>query len=289
MENRVIYSDNGTLRDLSVAMNNYHSMNSVFNYVKDEDYLFIGSRLPFNNIFFKMNSPNTVPCAMSVDCWDGSSWVPVVECIDETEGFTKSGHIQFTPNRSKSWSRDDTNDNGSAITGLGSIIIYDRYWIRISFSESFIGVTIDNDPDPDTNDDVRLSWVGNIFSNDYDLSSEFPDLVKTNVLTSFSPGKTSWEEQSAKAAQVIIQDLIDKQVIKDRGQILDWREFTNASVQKTAEIIFASFGNDFVDQGKAAREEYKQRISKKQYRVDLNNNAIEDVGERFNETGFLSR
>lgn len=278
MNNRVLYSDNGSLKDFSVALNNYYSLSSVCNYVAGEDYLYVGARLPFNHIYLKLRNSNTADTQMKIELWNGDKWVEVVEIIDETDGFKQSGMIQWTPNRNESWDMECTNDNGEMVEGLESVVVYDRYWIRISFTNDF-----------ESDEDVELSWMGNLFSFDFDLGSEYPDLVRAEVLDAYKSGKTTWEEQHVKAGQILIQDLVDKGVVKEKGQILDWREFTNASLHKVAEIIFNAMGDDYIDQGKAARQEYISRMSKKTFRVDLNNNAIEEPKESFSECGFMTR
>lgn len=290
MNNRILYSDNGTLHDFSVALNNYYNSTEILN-LKTTDYLYIGARLPFNHCFFKLDSVNTSQASLSVDYWSADGWANCVEVLDSTNGFKQSGFIEWTPNRQTSWARESTNDEGETVDGLESVTIYDRYWVRIKTDTDFEGETIpgETELDPDTILDVQVSWIGNLFSDDNDLGAEYPDLVRGEVKTSFKSGKTNWEEQHVKAAQVIIQDLIDKNIIEEKGQILDWREFINASVHKTAEIIFNSFGDDYRDNSADARKEYLQRISKRIYRVDLNKNAIEDVKESFNQSGFLSR
>ena len=70
---------------------------------------------------------------------------------------------------------------------------------------------------------------------------------------------------------------------------MDREWYRNAAVQKTAEIIFGAFGDDFSDQRIQARDEYKLRLVKRLARVDKNNNAIEEPFERKVVTGFLCR
>lgn len=274
MQNRVIYSDNGTLKDISVQVNNYFNGTSQLN-LKTTDYLYIGSRLPFNHVYLKFSENNTVNTSLSVEYWSNEGWTNCVEVLDQTNGFKNDGHIEFTPNRQTSWAMESTNDEGESVDGLESVTIYSKYWIRIKSSANMA--------------DCVIQWVGNIFSDDFDLSSEYPDLVRSEVLSSFKVGKLNWEEQHVKAAELVISDLIDKNVIKDKGQILNWRDFTSASIQKAAEIIFNSFGDDYRDNSADARKEYNARISKRIYKVDLNKNGIEDVKESFNSSGFLSR
>jgi hypothetical protein len=276
LEKRVIYSDNGVLSDFSTELNKYKSGTSTINLVAAQDYLYIGSRLPFNNLYIKMDTLNTNPSVMTVEYWDGDTWASVVELIDETSGFTSSGYITFAPDRNSSWTLDDTNYDTATITGLENITIYNMHWIRLSFSVNFSSGT-------------KIQWLGTLLSEDNDLYAEFPDFSKTSVKTSFEAGKTSWEEQAVRASSLLVEDLIDNGIIIDAGQILIRSDYKNANVQKTAELIYSAFGDDFVDQKAAAQAEYKRRLDKKIHRVDKNNNAIEDQVEIKNESGFLKR
>ena len=87
-----------------------------------------------------------------------------------------------------------------------------------------------------------------IFSNDSDLGSEFPDLVLSATMTAFATGKTSWEEQHVRAAEILIKDLKKVKGIHSSSQILDHNDFRLASVCKVAEIIYTAFGNDYLEQ-----------------------------------------
>jgi hypothetical protein len=277
MNKRVFFSDNGVLRDFSVNLNKYDSTESVFDYKTGEDYFFIGSRLPFNQLYFKLVTLNELPANMYVEVWDGSQWQFVNEVIDETGAFSDSGYITFYPDRDYGWDLADTASTGEVVEGLESVKIYDRYWLRLSF-------------DADLTEGVSLSWLGNIFSDDGDLGAEYPDLIKTNVLSSFKSGKTNWEEQHVRAAYIIEQDLIINKVAISPEQILDREDYRLASVQKTAEIIFNAFGDDFTDNKQRAKEEYQRRISAPNKKIDRNANAVEDRYETMNESsGWLQR
>lgn len=276
MNKRIFYSDNGILRDLSVNLNKYDSIESEFDYISGEDYIYIGSRLPFNSLYFKVIAPNEMPANMYVEVWDGENWEFVNELIDETGAFQKSGYITFVPDRDTGWNMEDTNSGGNIITGLDSLKIYDKYWMRISF-------------DADLSSSVSLSWVGHLFADDADLGSEYPDLVKTSVKAAFKAGKTDWEEQLVRASEIVIEDLMINRVILDSSQILDRYDYRSATIQKAAEIIFNAFGDDFVDQKQRAREEYQRRLSNPTKKIDTNANGIEEVSEARNTQGWLSR
>ena len=278
MTNRIIYSKNGVLEDFSTTLSRNNSSTKEFKYETGKDFLYISSRLPFNNINFKLSVKNLLRDAtMIVEYFDGTAWAASVDLLDETLGFSKSGHIQFTPNKKKSWVRKDTD----SVLGLETLNIYDQYWIRVSFDADLNGPVVDENEVPLTYQDLELCWVGNVFSDDSDLAIEFPDLVRTENLNSFKLNKIDWEEQHIKAGELIISDMINKNIIIGAGQILDWREFTGASVSKTSEIIFTAFGDDYADNVISSRREYTERLSKRLYRVDQNNNATEDTDESF--------
>ena len=202
MNKRIIYSDNGTLIDFSVNLNKYDETESQFHYIAGQDYIYVGSRLPFNSLYFKVVHENNVDAKMFVEVFDGTTWVFVNELIDETDAFQQSGYITFTPDRDSGWSMEDTNDGSDSIPGLSSIKIYDRYWMRISFDQNL-------------RNHVALSWAGHIFADDLDLGSEYPDLVKTSVKHAFKQAKQDWEEQLVRASEVIIEYLMINRVVLD--------------------------------------------------------------------------
>ncbi len=273
MNKRIFYSDNGILKDFSVNLNKYDEVESEFHYIAGEDYIYIGSRLPFNSLYFKVTHKNNQSANMYVEVFDGSKWEFVNELIDETSSFKNSGYITFTPDRDTGWSMEDTDD---LIPGLESIKIYDKYWLRISF-------------DDDLSNHVCLSWVGHIFADDADLGSEYPDLVKTSVRHAFKAAKQDWEEQIVRASEIVIEDLMINRVIVDSSQILDRYDYRSATIQKAAEIIFNAFGDDFIDQKQRAREEYQRRLSNPSKKIDTNKNAIEEPSESFHQQGWLYR
>lgn len=274
---RVIYSDDGTLTDISTELSNFHSGDYTFSgFVASEDYIYIGNIVPFNHFYLKMGTASVASTTMSIHYWTGNTWQEVVEVDDETEGLTQDGYITFVPDRDYKWIEADTNGQGQQVTGLTSLTIYDKYWIRISFNNNLTADSI-------------ISWIGQKFSNDDDLGSEYPDLVRSSVLTAFESGKTTWEEQHIRAAEIIVQDLISKQVIFAKGQILERSGYMLASVSKVAELIFNSFGDDYADQKKNARNEYESRMDKNIYDIDANLDGELTEGEMTNRQGFMTR
>lgn len=276
MNKRVLFSDNGTIQDISTELDEYANGTKIVPLVAAEDFIYIGSRLPFNHLYFKLKTLNVSPSTMTAKYWDGSNWIDFVEFKDQTNGFTSSGFVNFVPNRDKPFMMCSTNYSGQKVQGLETVTIYDLYWVRLSFSADLDATT-------------ELKWLGNLFSNDNNLAGEYPDFVRPNVMTAFKAGTTDFEEQHVIAANLIVDDLINRGIVNDGAQILNRSDYTMAAVHKVAELICNAFGDDYADQKKAAREEYQARLQKRIHKVDVNKSGSEEPFERKNSTGWISR
>jgi len=275
--NRVLFSNNGVLVDLTKDTNKFQSGTAtIADYTAAQDYLYLGSMAPFNHFYVKMATASAVPASMTAEYWDGKSWIATYKLDDETSGLTASGFITMFPRRDNAWNVESTNDRGDQVTGLTTINVYDMYWMRLKLSA-------------DVPLGFAISWIGHKFSDDDDLASEFPDLVRAKMLLAYGTAKTSWEEQHAKAADLITQDLISSEVISWKGQLLVRDEFTLASIQKVAELIFNALGDDYLDQRDRAQAEYKRRLDKSSYRIDANSNALLSPAEAVSRSGFMRR
>jgi len=244
---------------------------SVVKSITPTDVIYIGTDFPFNHFYLKMGTAsNTVSAVMKVEYY-GNGWNEVVQLTDETNSLSSSGFVKFTPNKNSAWNLvSDSQEIG--ITNIN----YNKYWTRITF-------------DQELSSDIEISYIGNKFSDDEDLFSEFPVFNDSNFMKAFQLGKTDWEEQTIRASDIIIEELIKKKVIVSGNQILDISRFRSASISKTAEIIFSSFGNDYIEQKDAARKEYLSRLDMSSFSVDSNNNAILEPVEIVSRVGWLSR
>ena len=282
MNFRFIHSDNATLKDYSTEMNDYYSGTAVIDYFTGQDYIYIGSRFPFNSFYLKVASVNAVSATPTIEYWGGNEWETAVEIIDETASsgvpLAQDGWITFTPDKQEGWNIDDTiKSNGSEeIDGLGSISIYDHYWVRISYSATLTSTT-------------ELSFIGYIFSNDNHLKAEYIELTKSTFLDAYESGKTNWEEQHLRASEVLIDDLISDGIVNSGNQLLDRRKLIRVNVCKAAELIYDQFGDDYIDQRDQALIKYNKRKSKGIFNVDINNNAIIDQRETTERMGRLIR
>jgi hypothetical protein len=273
---RVFFKEGSNITEITKEINRYRSDTYLMS-LATTDAIYIASDFPLNHFFVKMGDVvNAVSSSIVIDYWSSQGWVPVVNQNDYTEAFSQSGFIEFTPDIDNGWLRENTNSSGQSVDGLTSISVYDSYWIKLT-----VDTTLTNN--------IELEYIGNKFSDDDDLFSEYPLFNDVTFITAFEASKESWEEQHVRAADLIIQDLKRKRVILSKAQILDRSILNPASVAKVAELIYTAFGRDYVDQKQDAKDEYNRRIDMSQFSVDTNNNAILEPSELVTRQGWLSR
>jgi hypothetical protein len=285
LRNRVIFSDNGTLKDLSEALNNHVSGNATLPIVAAQDYLFLGADAPFNHRWVEVGTANTNAAKVSeIAVWDGTKWTACAEIIDDTLnsagtiGFSKSGRLAWVPDKNKpGWSRDDTQAvSGAEITGLETVKIYNLFWVRIKFSADMSGTT-------------ALSYLGWKFANDEDLYNLKPEFDTTEARERFKTGITTFDQVHFEAAKQVTRDLKSAQVLDSENQVIEWEVLRLPAIYKAAELIYSGYGSDWEKERLLALEEYRRAMKVDLFNVDQNANASLDVYESNFRQGRLNR
>lgn len=273
---RIFFKDGSNIIEITKQINKYKSDTYLLS-MSSSDAIYIATDFPMNHFYIKMGDVlNESASTMLIDYWSNQGWLPVVNHNDYTDALSQSGFVEFTPDINHYWTRSNTSSPSQSITGLESVVVYEKYWTKIQFTNNL-----------DSN--IELEWIGSKFSDDDDLFSEYPIFNDQTFLTVFSAGKVDWEEQHIKAADLIVQDLKKKGVILGKEQILDRSIMLPASVCKVAEIIFNAFGRDYNEQKLAAKNEYDRRIDLSNYVVDMNNNGVEEAADIGYKQGWLTR
>lgn len=269
---RVLYSNNGSLTDVSVEVNDYEGEYEITAFVAAEDYLYFGSPLPFNQKYFHLGTTkNAFASTVSVEVWDGGAWRSCVDVVDRTAiagaSLAQSGYISFRPDiDNSSWVRE--RNSGDDVTGLTGTDIYNFFWCRFSWSADWTA-------------SVDIKHIGHRFSTDNDLFTRYPALNNTTLMDSFKSNSTNWDEQTFDAAEEIMNDLVERNIMRDASgaQILDFNRFKFSSVHKTAEIIYRGMGESYMEQMKQAAMAYSKTKNMRHYLIDLNQNADIDATE----------
>lgn len=264
---RVIFSDNGTLNDLSRSLGDLFAATESLTIVAADDKLYLGSDQPFNHRFIQVTTANTNASVASVEIWNGSEWKSAVDIIDGTsvggKTLAQSGIIQWTTNRNEGWEREaDSND----VTGLSGTRVYEMFWVRLTFSAN-TSATV-------------LSYLGHRFSDDSLLGGYYPDLVRTKLIASFATGKTNWLEQHVLAAEELIRDLRKRRYVVSGSQVFDWELFSVPAMHKCAHIIMSGLGSDFTDRAIEAQEAYQNELENTMAGIDRNRDGRLSTEER---------
>lgn len=258
--------------DISETLNDFRTGSYVFPYTTSE-FLYIGSIVPFNNLFFEVGTANDVAATPTVDMWWGQEWIPAVDVYDGTNGLFNSGRIVWNTDIDKGW---DTERKSADVTGLETTVVYDMYWLRLSWSANLKATT-------------SLKYIGQKFSDDTILKSYYPDLTLASIKEQFETGKTTWDEQHYMAAEMIIADLKKRGVIWGRGQILDYSDYAQASCHKLAEIVYRAFGPSYFEQLAVASKDYEKQLNLPFAKVDKALNGRLETVERVLTTRFMTR
>lgn len=282
---RLFYSDDGTLTDVTLLLNDFRKGTfNVGNWVAAEDYLYIGSDLPFSHKYIDITTANSATTDMAIDIWDGNSWEPAVDVLDETASagvsLAQSGIVSWKADQDETWARE--GDSQEDISDLSSgPPIYCFYWLRIKFTVDLSVGTI-------------INHIGYLFNNDDELYSIYPDLQNTQTLDCFEPmaasgTKTSWKEQSFIASQELIRQMRSSNIVWSPAQIVNFEILKNAAIHKTAEIIYAALGEPYEFNRKTAMERYSQSFNLNKFDIDTDRNARLSPREKGLSTVFARR
>jgi len=258
--------------DISEFVNDFRTGTQTFAYTAGQ-YLYVGSIVPFNNLWFEVGVANDLAATLSVSMWFGQEWTPAVDLYDGTSGLFSTGRVVWNTDLDKGW---NIEQRSSQVTGLAGTNIFNMYWARFSWSVSIKATT-------------SLKYLGQKFANDDILGSYYPDLTLSSLKEQFESGKTNWDEQHYMSAELIVMDLKKRGVIFGRGQILDYSLLESASCHKLAEIVYTSFGPSYFEQRAEAAKYYEKQMTLPFKTVDHNLDGRLDPLERILSTRFMTR
>lgn len=259
---RVFYSDNGTITDLSLDLQSDGDVNIPI--VAAQDYIYIAQSMPFNNFFMEVSTPNDQASVMSIETWDGVSWKPAVDVLDGTSvggvSLARDGVVQFSPDRDEYWDIvEDTRDEPTAFGLQSSVVLFDSYFIRISFSS-------------DLNAGTDLNKIGYLFASSEQLNAIDPEI--DNYLTSWGGvTKTDWSEQLMIGSQMVVSALKSRGMVFHRGQILRLDDVSLAAAYRTLVILYTKFGEGFETQRADALDQFKNLLSIQRFSLDQNSDG----------------
>lgn len=217
------------------------------------DAIFIGTPLPFNALYLRLGSTvNTNSANLALSFWDASTFRAFLSVQDgtktTTKTLTKSGIVQLIV---KDEYMPCSNDS-QYITEIGTDGYYDLYWTKITVSAAATA--------------VNILYIGQLFlESDEALYLEYPDLKFDQYKKAFSATKADFIDQRIIATDRTISELIAKNVVRQPQEFMDWRVMKEATMHKTAELIYKALGVKYKEDAIAANKSFLAAINVKMF------------------------
>lgn len=259
---RIFSIDNTVATDITLATqdkNAYTAIPMVYN----EDYVYIGQELPFNQLFMEVKAANTASSVLSVEVWNGS-WDSVAETIDGTSSAGKtlavSGNVQFTLDKNSSWLYLPDTSEAGATFGLTGVKLYNLYWARIKVSASLSAGT-------------QIRRISYKFTTDDKLEELDPNL--DTYRTAWDSTKTEWLDQILDASSRIAEHFKTSGIISGIQGVLriDSTIFT-ATAYRALSLVYSGLGKEYADAKKDALGEYNGLLEGFKLKLDANADGV---------------
>lgn len=228
------------------------------------DALYVGFKKPFASRYFHFATLNTNSRTLTVQYWDGTTWVAVEDVVDQTLGFTANGFL--------SWQ----NPGGWKPVAQTPIVDVELYWIKITVSGSLSAGT-------------SLQAVLNLFCDDSLVKAYYPDLISDDRW--LPEGYTNFLLQYVAAKDLVVKRLKADGIITDESMVLDVNEVALAAVHAAAHIIMFPIARGEDDRQAAADAERKmnQELNKVKFDFDTNNSGVIETIEQDQGNVFKAR
>jgi len=233
----VVFDDNGTQVGISFYMASFGRDSYVFPLVAAQDSLYFGRYKPFDALFTEMKVANTANSTMAIEYWDGSAWTDVASLMDDTNGFKRSGFVQWQ--KPSEWAKNTVNGE-------------ELYWVRLTFSADLLITT-------------EIQGMGLLFSDDQDLNGVYP-----GIISYLNNTETTFVLRHENSRNLIVEDIRNRGFIKspsglggnkllDEWDFLRVNECKQWSTYLTLSNIFSSLQSNGSDMYKEKADDYQQK------------------------------
>lgn len=259
---RVFHKSGSTWTDVTEAMRIFGGVNLSVAWNSAVDSLYLGLPHKFSNRYIKTLGAPTPASAVTASYWNGSAWANFESFLDETDGFIKSGFIQWEER--PEWRSAKPAD----VTDLaGNIPFTDlMYWIKLTRAVT-LGV----------GDPIVIDAIKFLMSDDRSIATIYPEINQY-----LPTGQTDWLKQHELAKDSIIGSLIREGLIQYEEQIKNVEDWLLCASYKAIELVLDPItGDERLDKVK----EKMAMNSKIQRRdaaatLDKNKNEVADPSEK---------
>lgn len=254
--------------DISSSCHDYSRDTVSVTMTATTSHVYVGFKKPINSIYIDFTTPNTNTSVLSVAYYNGSAFTSVSNLLDDSNGLSRSGFIQ--------WSRPtlSTTEYSTAVNSTS------LYWYRLTLSV--------------TSSAMVINGISFLFADDQDLKQEVPEIADSNHLA----GKTSHILTHVAVRNQIIQDLRNKDYnttnqvtgLKEDltvWDVLDANQLKQAAIFLALSKIYFNFsdmpGDKYELKSMKYEEKYIKAIALARISLDENNDGVSDSFEVLKE------
>lgn len=250
----VLHDDNGVFSDKSASAVDYGRDSFVLPLVAAQDYLYLGLYKPFNKVYAEMKVVNTVANIFTAEYWNGSAWTALVNFWDLSQGFTRSGFMQ--------WKKP----NDWASTVVNSDLLY---WVRLK-------------PNFDHSALTELQGLNIVYADDQDLQNEF------SRVADYKASLLSYITYQQAVRDDIVQALRNKGNVKynekfinvSKWDLLDADEVRRGATYACLAKIFFELSDNVDDKWYQRHKDYTEKANKAlelfALSLDTNDTGLDD-------------
>jgi len=269
--NLIVKHDNNTVfTDYSHKMATYSRDAVTISITTAEDYLYVGFNKPISAMYIDITSAASSESTLTLDYWNGSSYVTVTNLSDDTLGLDRSGFIR--------WDRE-LDDHATVAVDSSTL-----YWYRLNPGTDRASLVI--------------SGINLVFSDDYELSLEQPYISDSEFLG----GESSHIKTHVAVRNEIVQKFRNKNYIKidpitglnediNVWDLLDIDEVKLAATYLALSKIYFQLSDNPEDIWGVKSEVYQNKFNKfiniARLSIDVNDDGLVDTVE--NKPGFATR
>lgn len=155
--------------------------------------------------------------------WNNSQWVDFDLFLDETNGFSRSGFVQWEERIE--WIKRETESIPELSTLKFREYIDQHYWVKLTFLSNPSAFT--------------LQAIKSLFSDDRSMEAIYPEIMQYLPV-----GKTNFLEQHELAKNYIVAHLIAKNVIQYEDQLKNLDQWALPATYKAISLILDPIPGD---------------------------------------------
>lgn len=204
----IVHSKDSILTDYSHKMSVYGRDEVTLSISSADDFLYIGFYKQINSVYIDITSESLGEGSSVLEYWNGNAWTQVINQSDDTLGLHRSGFIR--------WDKELNKESKNTINNTN------QHWYRLTLSTD--------------RDDLSVTGMNLVFSDDYELSLEQPYILDS----SFLGNSKSHIKTHAAVKREIIQRFRNKNYVKYDSSTGKKEDITIWDLHEIEEVKLAS-------------------------------------------------